>query len=61
LVARDGEEVANILSELTAEKAAEIGQAAYAKVLASHTYAHRADQLEKLLFGKIAERKEALV
>jgi len=61
LVARDGDEVVQILAELTAEKAEEIGKAAYAKVLASHTYAHRADELEKLLSAKIAERKEALV
>jgi len=60
LVARNGAEVAQILSELTAEKAQIIGQAAYKKVLAAHTYAHRADQLEKLLFAKIAEQKEAV-
>ena len=61
LVAHNGEEVAQIMANLTAEKATEIGKAAYSKVLASHTYAHRADQLEKILFEKIEERKEALV
>jgi len=60
LVARNGAEVAQILSDLTPEKARAIGQAAYKKVLAAHTYAHRADQLEKLLFDKIAEQKEAV-
>lgn len=61
LVARDGEEVAQILAELTEEKAKAIGQAAYQKVLAAHTYDHRADQLEKLLYTKIAKRPEELV
>jgi spore maturation protein CgeB len=51
LVARDSREVAKILAELTEEKAKEIGQAAYQKVLSTHTYAHRADQLERVLLG----------
>jgi len=61
LVARDGAEVARIIADLTEEKARTIGQAAYKKVLAAHTYAHRADQLEKVLFAKIAARKEAVL
>ncbi|MGV3585684.1 MAG: CgeB family protein [Adhaeribacter sp.] len=61
LVARDGEEVAQVMAELTEEKAKDIGQAAYQKVLAAHTYDHRADQLEKLLYTKIAKRAEELV
>jgi len=61
LVARDGDEVAKIVANLTQEKARAIGQAAYKKVLAAHTYAHRTDQLENVLFAKIAEQKEAMV
>ncbi|MFC6997486.1 CgeB family protein [Rufibacter roseus] len=49
LVAKDGEEVAQLLQGLTEERAQAIGEAAYQKVLAKHTYAHRADELEQLL------------
>ncbi len=49
LVAANGEEVAEHLRQLTPEQAREIGQAARARVLAAHTYAHRAEQLEKIL------------
>lgn len=49
LVAHNGEEVALNLETLTAERAVEIGQAAYRRVLAQHTYAQRVVQLEQLL------------
>ena len=49
LVARSGDEVRQKLQELTVEKAREIGQAAYRRVLERHTYNHRAAQLEDLL------------
>lgn len=56
LVAKDGEEVERILAELTPEKATEIGEAALKKVMAEHTYAHRAELLESVismqLFGE---------
>jgi spore maturation protein CgeB len=42
LVARDGNEVAEHLHGLTQAGAARIGQAAHRRVLAEHTYAHRA-------------------
>ena len=45
LVAKDGDEVIEILKQLTPEKAAEIGRAAYQKVLSEHTYNHRAQLL----------------
>jgi spore maturation protein CgeB len=61
LVARDGEEVARLLAELTSGQARAIGQAAYQKVLAAHTYGHRADQLEKVLAATIMKRAEELV
>jgi spore maturation protein CgeB len=49
LVARDGEEVKTILSSLTQERAVQIGQAALKKVLALHTYGHRAIELDRIL------------
>ncbi len=50
LTAKDGEEVAEILASLSPDDAREIGQAALSKVLAQHTYAHRAAQFE-MVFG----------
>lgn len=55
LVARDGAEVARILKDLTPERAREIGQAAKARVLASHTYAHRAELVENIMMEKATE------
>jgi spore maturation protein CgeB len=49
LVARDGDEVAAHLHSLTPERAREIGQAALRRVLAEHTYARRAEELEAVL------------
>ncbi|RYY63597.1 MAG: hypothetical protein EOO24_57395, partial [Comamonadaceae bacterium] len=54
LVAHDGREVAEHLSALDAASARRIGQAARRRVLAEHTYAHRALQLETLLEGRDA-------
>ncbi|HEX8681991.1 MAG TPA: glycosyltransferase [Ardenticatenaceae bacterium] len=56
LVARSGAEVAEHLRSLTPERAREIGQAALRRVLAEHTYAHRAEQVERLLDARIQER-----
>jgi spore maturation protein CgeB len=53
LVAENGKEVREHLRQLTPEKARAIGDAALKRVLASHTYAHRAVQLEALLAGKL--------
>jgi spore maturation protein CgeB len=52
LVAGNGDEVTEHLQRLTPTRAREIGRAACSRVLAEHTYAHRADQLEKVLEGK---------
>jgi spore maturation protein CgeB len=49
LVARDGAEVASLVGDLTAERAARIGRAALRRVLAEHTYSHRALELERIL------------
>ncbi|WP_276496805.1 CgeB family protein [Pontibacter litorisediminis] len=60
LVAKDGAEVAEIMADLSAEKAKAIGEAAYKKVLAAHTYHHRAAQLEKLLYAEVKSTNKAL-
>jgi spore maturation protein CgeB len=49
LVAHDGAEVAEWVRTLTPERAHQVGQAALRRVLAEHTYAHRAGQVETAL------------
>lgn len=49
LVARDGEEVARHLRDLYVARAHAIGEAARRRVLAQHTYARRAREVEALL------------
>jgi spore maturation protein CgeB len=49
LVAEDGSAVAAHLDALTPERAAGIGRAARRRLLAKHTYAHRAAEVESLL------------
>jgi spore maturation protein CgeB len=49
LLARDGREVADLLSGLEPEEARRIGDAARERMLAEHTYGHRARQLEAIL------------
>jgi|SRR5215203_793242 len=49
LVAANGEEVAERLRGLDPERARQIGQAAKRRILAEHTYAHRAAQVESIL------------
>ncbi len=61
LVAKNGAEVAQVIAELTTEKAKAIGEAAYQKVLSAHTYGHRADELERLLYSKITRKTGELV
>jgi spore maturation protein CgeB len=51
LVAANGAEVMERLDALTLRRAAGIGQAAYRRVRAEHTYAHRAAQVEAVLEG----------
>jgi spore maturation protein CgeB len=59
LVAHNGQEVAAHLDGLDAPTARRIGEAAHRRVLAEHTYAHRAAQLEALLEGRdVARRAE---
>jgi spore maturation protein CgeB len=51
LIAHDGDEVAALLESLTDVRAREIGAAALKRVMAEHTYAHRAVEVEKALQG----------
>ncbi len=55
LVARDGEDVVEHLLELTPTLARAIGEAARRRVLAEHTYAHRAATVEAVLEGREAQ------
>lgn len=56
LVANNGNEVAQILSDLSPQRAASIGRAAYEKITSFHTYAHRAKQVDAIfrqyIFGQ---------
>ena len=54
LVARDGAEVAALVEALEPERAGAIGDAARRRVLAEHTYAHRAVEVERLLEAELA-------
>jgi spore maturation protein CgeB len=49
LVARDGADVIALLDELSVARAGEIGRAARQRVLAQHTYRHRAATVMKVL------------
>ncbi len=49
LVARSGAEVAGLLAALTPESARRIGEAAQRRIIAEHTYARRAAQVERVL------------
>ncbi len=49
LVARDGKDVADHLTGLSAQRAAEIGRAARERVLAEHTYELRAAEVDAVL------------
>jgi spore maturation protein CgeB len=49
LVAHDGDDVAEHLASLDPDRARRIGDAARRRVLAEHTYAHRAAQVDALL------------
>jgi spore maturation protein CgeB len=49
LVAHDGAEVAEHVRSLTPARAKQMGDAALRRVLAEHTYDHRAEKLETVL------------
>jgi spore maturation protein CgeB len=54
LVAEDGAEVAALVEQLDPARARAIGEAARCRVLAEHTYAHRAVEVERLLEPELA-------
>jgi spore maturation protein CgeB len=54
LVARDGWEVAEHIKHLSPLRAKEIGQFALRRVLAEHTYEHRAMQVDAIISGRAA-------
>ena len=60
LVANSGEEVKEILANLTKEKATGIGQAALKKVVSKHTYTHRAIELDRILQQEFSTAKAAV-
>ncbi|WP_164104141.1 CgeB family protein [Candidatus Laterigemmans baculatus] len=61
LVAEDGAQVAEHLQRLTPERAEAIGRAALRRVLAEHTYEHRARELEAVLEGRDALESRDIV
>jgi spore maturation protein CgeB len=60
LVAHSGDEVAEHVERLDAARAKEIGAAALRRVLAEHTYAHRALQFESVLGASAEARTRAM-
>ena len=61
LVARDGQDVADLLASLTEARAREIGRAALARVLAEHTYARRGAEADALFRQALARKRERSV
>lgn len=59
LVAADGEQVAELLAQLTPDDATRIATAARARILAHHTYEHRARQVDQLLDAMTHEGEAA--
>lgn len=57
LVAKNGNDITKILKDLSTQKAHEIGQAAYKKVLSAHTYNHRAELLQSI-FNRLKSTQE---
>ena len=55
LVARDGQDVGDLLQELSPERARDIGRRALERVLREHTYAHRAADADRI-FREFAGR-----
>jgi spore maturation protein CgeB len=58
LVARDSQDVIDLVRELTPQRARAIGDAALNRVLAEHTYAHRGAEVDALLRREMAGRME---
>lgn len=61
LVARDGRDVRDHLQSLTEMRARRIGDAARRRILANHTYAQRADQVDSILKNLASQKRESEV
>jgi spore maturation protein CgeB len=61
LVARDGQDVADHVAELTPERAREIGQAALKRISAEHTYAHRGAEVDQIVRQEKVMKQELAV
>ena len=59
LVARDGLDVSAILAELTMDRSRQIGAAAMDRVLREHTYAHRAEEADRVFRSAARRQVEA--
>jgi spore maturation protein CgeB len=59
LLARSGEEIAAIMARLTPGEARRIAGNARRRILAEHTYRHRAAQVTELLEGMTSKREAA--
>ncbi len=57
LVARDGQDVADHVRALTPERAARIGLAGRARILAEHTYEKRGAQLDAILREEVGRKR----
>lgn len=60
LVARDGQDVAEHLAQLTPERARAIGEAALERVLQEHTYALRGAEVDQVLKAERAAKHETV-
>jgi spore maturation protein CgeB len=58
LIAEDGVQVAEMIRTISEERAREIGKAARKRVLAEHTYTHRALQVDAVLRNLAKERDQ---
>jgi spore maturation protein CgeB len=58
LVARDGDDVADIMATLTPEMARGIGERARRRILAEHSYAQRAQAVNDLFRGTLARKRQ---
>lgn len=58
LVARDGQDVAELLDALTPERACRMGEAARQRIVSEHTYARRGAEVDALLKAETARKRE---
>ncbi|MDR9805706.1 CgeB family protein [Rhizobium hidalgonense] len=59
LVARDGQDVADLIADLSRHSAREIGERARQRVLTEHTYTNRAEAVDRLLRARLGAQMEA--